>query len=194
MHYPRCTNLEKSVLPFSKYTNAIFAQRKPNSKLRPLVDLRKIKILSADDYTKNNNTVSKMQHNIWQENPYSASSIALRLIITVCRWWTNGQWKCLHLIMLAQPLPTKDSHKVLANLCLLFLMILSTNCYQAVIEGFNDWSSFWNFSELFSPPDTPLKIETVLNFDFFHTKGKHLFVADMFRCFFLLKKNCNQVN
>ena len=42
-----------TVLPFSKYASPIFAQRKPNGKLRLLVDLRKINTLIADDYTKN---------------------------------------------------------------------------------------------------------------------------------------------
>ena len=41
------------VLPFSKYTSPIFARRKPNEKLRLLVDLRKINTLIADDYTNN---------------------------------------------------------------------------------------------------------------------------------------------
>ena len=44
-----------TVLPFSKYASPIFAQRKPNGKLRLLVDLRKINSLIADDYTNNNN-------------------------------------------------------------------------------------------------------------------------------------------
>ena len=47
-----------TVLPFSKYANPIFAQRKPNGKLRLLVDLRKINTLIADDYTNNNHPVS----------------------------------------------------------------------------------------------------------------------------------------
>ena len=38
-----------TVLPFSKYASPIFAQRKPNGKLRVLVDLRKINTLIADD-------------------------------------------------------------------------------------------------------------------------------------------------
>ena len=38
-----------TVLPFSKYASPIFAQRKPNGKLRLLVDLRKINSLIADD-------------------------------------------------------------------------------------------------------------------------------------------------
>ena len=44
-------------LPFSKYASPIFAQRKPNGKLRHLVDLSKINSLIADDYTNNNHPV-----------------------------------------------------------------------------------------------------------------------------------------
>ena len=47
-----------TVLPFSKYARPIFAQRKPNGKLRLLVDLRKINTLIADDYNNNNHPVS----------------------------------------------------------------------------------------------------------------------------------------
>ena len=49
-----------TVLPFSKYASPIFAQRKPNGKLRLLVDLRKINRLIADDYTNNNHPVSTL--------------------------------------------------------------------------------------------------------------------------------------
>ena len=49
-----------TVLPFSKYASPIFAQRKPNGKLRLFVDLRKINKLIADDYTKNNHPVSTL--------------------------------------------------------------------------------------------------------------------------------------
>ena len=49
-----------TVLPFYKYASPIFAQRKPNGKLRLLVDLRKINSLIADDYTNNNHTVSTL--------------------------------------------------------------------------------------------------------------------------------------
>ena len=48
------------VLPFSKYASPIFAQRKPNGKLRLLVDLTKINTLIADDYTNNNHPVSTL--------------------------------------------------------------------------------------------------------------------------------------
>ena len=49
-----------TVLPFSKYASPIFAQRKPNGKLRLLVDLRRINTLIADDYTNNNHPVSTL--------------------------------------------------------------------------------------------------------------------------------------
>ena len=49
-----------TVLPFSKYASPMFAQRKPNGKLRLLVDLRKINSLIADDYTNNNHPVSTL--------------------------------------------------------------------------------------------------------------------------------------
>ena len=49
-----------TLLPFSKNTSPIFAQRKPNGKLRLLVDLRKINALIANDYTNNNRPVSTL--------------------------------------------------------------------------------------------------------------------------------------
>ena len=49
-----------TVLPFSKYASPIFAQRKPNGKLRLLAVLKKINPLTADDYTNNNHPVSTL--------------------------------------------------------------------------------------------------------------------------------------
>ena len=49
-----------TVLNFSKLASPIFAQRKPNGKLRLLVDLRKINTPIADDYTNNNHPVSTL--------------------------------------------------------------------------------------------------------------------------------------
>ena len=49
-----------TVLPFCKYASTIFAQRKPNGKLRLLVDLRKINSLITDDYINNNHPVSTL--------------------------------------------------------------------------------------------------------------------------------------
>ena len=50
-----------TVLPFSKYACPIFAQRKPNGKLRLLVDLRNINTLIVADYTNNNHPVSALK-------------------------------------------------------------------------------------------------------------------------------------
>ena len=47
-----------TVLPFPKYASPIFAQRKPNRKLRLRVDIRKINTLIAEYYTNNNHPVS----------------------------------------------------------------------------------------------------------------------------------------
>ena len=47
-----------TTLPFSKYASPIFAQKKPNGKLRLLVDLRKINNLISDDYINNNHPVN----------------------------------------------------------------------------------------------------------------------------------------
>ena len=49
-----------TTLPFSKYASPIFAQRKPNGKLRLLVDLRKINALISDDYINNNHPISTL--------------------------------------------------------------------------------------------------------------------------------------
>ena len=49
-----------TTLPFSNYASPIFAQRKPNGKLRLLVDLRKINTLIADDCINNNHPVSTL--------------------------------------------------------------------------------------------------------------------------------------
>ena len=46
--------------PFSQYANPIFAPRKPNGKIRLLVDLRKINSLIAEIYIKNNHPVSTL--------------------------------------------------------------------------------------------------------------------------------------
>ena len=49
-----------TVLPFSKYASPIFAQRKPNEKLRLFVDHRKINTLFADEYNNNKHPVSTL--------------------------------------------------------------------------------------------------------------------------------------
>ena len=49
-----------TTLTHSKYASPIFAQRKPNGRLRLLVDLRKINSLITEDYTNNNYPVSTL--------------------------------------------------------------------------------------------------------------------------------------
>ena len=49
-----------TTLPFSKYASPIFAHKKPNGKLRHLVDLRKIINLMSDEYNNNNHPVSTL--------------------------------------------------------------------------------------------------------------------------------------
>ena len=49
-----------TTLPFSKYASPIFAQRKPNGRLRLLVDLRKINNLITEVYVNNNHPVSTL--------------------------------------------------------------------------------------------------------------------------------------
>ena len=49
-----------TTLPFSKVASPIFAQNKPNGKLRLLVDIRKINNLVSDDYINNNLPVSTL--------------------------------------------------------------------------------------------------------------------------------------
>ena len=49
-----------TTLPYSKYSSPIFSQRKPNGKLRFLVDLRRINHLLKNDYNQHNHPVTTM--------------------------------------------------------------------------------------------------------------------------------------
>ena len=49
-----------TTLPLSKYASPIFARKKPNRKLRLLVNFRKINNLISDDYINNNHPVSTL--------------------------------------------------------------------------------------------------------------------------------------
>ena len=49
-----------TTLPYSKYSSPIFAQRKPNGKLRILVDLRRINHLLKNDYNQHNHPVTNI--------------------------------------------------------------------------------------------------------------------------------------
>ena len=111
-----------TVLPFSEYASPIFAERKPNGKLRLFVDLRKVNSLIADDYTNNNHPVSTLsdaaQHlagkSLFCKLDCSQSYHCLQMADH------NGQWKCLHSSLVTELFPKKDFHKVLVDLCLPF--------------------------------------------------------------------------
>ena len=109
------------VLPFPKYASYIFTKEETSGEQRPTVDLRKINTLFADDHTETNDLVSVFadaaEH--LAGNFFSGSLIVFRLI-TICSGQTNSQWKCLQSFFLAELPPTKDLHKVSADLCLLF--------------------------------------------------------------------------
>ena len=131
-------------LLFSKYANIICAQSKPNGKLLLLVDLRKINCLIADDYTSNKHPVSTLSE---AAHHLAGKSLFCKLhcsqAITVCRWWTSGQWKRLHSILLVKTLPTKDLHKVSADLCLPFqVSCVSTRTQSLKLKKvLNTWTT-----------------------------------------------------
>ena len=110
-----------TVLTFSKYASPIFAQRKPNGKLRLLVDLRKINSLIADDFTNNNHLVSTLSD--------AAQHLAGKSLF--CKLDCSQAYHCLQMAeqrsveMLAFKFASrifalKILHKVLADLCLPF--------------------------------------------------------------------------
>ena len=110
-----------TTLPFSKYASPIFAQRKPNGKLRLLVDLRKINNLISEDYTNNNHPVSTLtdaaQH-------MAGKKLFCKLDCSQayhCLQMADYQSiKCSHSILPAEPLHIKGLHRGLAALCQLF--------------------------------------------------------------------------
>ena len=76
-----------TVLPFSKYASPIISQRKPNGKLRLLVDLRKINSLIEDDYTNNNHLVSNLSD--------TAQHLAGKSLF--CKLDCSQAYHCLHM-------------------------------------------------------------------------------------------------
>ena len=133
-----------TVLPFSKYASPIFAQRKPNGKLRLLVDLRKINTLIADDYTNNNHPVSTLSD--------AAQHLAGKSLF--CKLDCSQAYHCsqmadqrsvesLHSILLAELLPKEDLHKVLADLCLPFRVSCANTWTQLskLTNVLNTWTT-----------------------------------------------------
>ena len=101
-----------TTLTFSKYASPIFAQRKPNGKLRLLVDLQKINSFIADDYINNNHPVSTLtdaaQH-------MAGKTCSVNLIvprhITAFKWPTNNQSNSFHSTLQVEHSHTEDWHK-----------------------------------------------------------------------------------
>ena len=101
-----------TTLPFSKYASPIFAQKKPNGKLRLLVDLRKINNLISDDYINKNHPVSTLtdaaQHmagkKLFCKFDCSQAYHCLQMA-------DHGTLKCLLSISPTEPSRTDDWHK-----------------------------------------------------------------------------------
>ena len=86
------------------------------------MDHRKINTLIADDYSNNNHPVSTLsdaaQH--LAGKPLFCKLDCSQAYHCLQMADQHIRWKCSHSILLAEPLPTKDLHKVSADLCLLF--------------------------------------------------------------------------
>ena len=67
-----------TTLPFSKYASPILAQKKPNGKLRLLVDLQKINNMISHDYINNNQPVSTLT-NVAQHMAGKKTLLPIRL-------------------------------------------------------------------------------------------------------------------
>ena len=110
-----------TVLLLSKCASSIFAKRNFNGKLRLLVVLRKINSLIADDYTNNSDPVWTLSD---AAQYLAGKSLFCKLNCSQAyhclHMMDQRQWKRLHSILLAELLPTKDLHKVSADLCLPF--------------------------------------------------------------------------
>ena len=140
-----------TVLRFSKYASPIFAKRKPNGKLRLPVDIRKINSLIADDHTKNNHPVSTLSDSAQH---LTGKSLFCKLdcskLVIVCRWRTNGQWKCLHSSSPTEPVPAKDLQEVLVDRCLLF----QVSCVSTWTQSLKMSSELSTWTTLESQPLT----------------------------------------
>ena len=103
-----------TTLPFRKYAIPIFAQRKPNGKLRLLVDLRKINTLIADDYINNSHPVSTLTD---EAQHMAGKNLFCKLDCSQayhCLQMADQQSNSLHSTLQVEQLHTEDWHKDLA--------------------------------------------------------------------------------
>ena len=104
-----------TTLPFSKYVSPIFAQKKPNGKLRLLVDLRKVNNLISDDYINNNHPVSTV---VDAAQHLAGKKLFCELDCSQAyhhQWPTNVQSKCWLSILPVAHSPTDVWHKALVG-------------------------------------------------------------------------------
>ena len=119
------------VLPFSKYASPIFAQRKPNGKLRLLVDLRKINSLIADDNINYNHPVSNL--------PDAAQHLAGKSLF--CKLDCSQAYHCLQMA-------DQLSVEMLA-----FNFARRTSAYKKLAQGFSrSVSAFSSFMREYLDP------------------------------------------
>ena len=120
-----------TVLPLSKYVIPIFAQRKPNGKIRLLVVLRKINPLIADDYTNNSHLVSTLSD--------AAQHLAVRSLF--CKLNCSQEYHCLQMA---------DQHSVEM---LAFNFASRTFAYKRLAQGLSrSVSAFSSFMREYLDP------------------------------------------
>ena len=76
------------ILPSSKYASPIFDHRKPNGKLRLLVDLKKINNFISDAYRYSSHPVSTLSH---EANPLTGKTI-------FCKLDSSHVFRCLKMV------------------------------------------------------------------------------------------------
>ena len=104
-----------TTLPFSKYASPIFAQRKPNGRLRLLVDLRKVNNLITEDYTNNNHPVSTLSDAAQHMAGKEVSCKFAHRLTTASRWQITNPFKCSLSILLVEHLRIVALLKVLVD-------------------------------------------------------------------------------
>ena len=110
-----------TVLPFSKCSSPIFSQRKPNGKLRLLVDLRKINSKIPDDQTHNNHTVSTLSD---AAQHVTGKSLFCKLDCSQAYHCSQtADQRSVEMLVLkfaSKTFDRNDLHEVLADMCLPF--------------------------------------------------------------------------